>query len=143
MGLFVSLIAVWLLALYTLWPVYVVQAAGAEAPDQGAAYWKHPGLVFTRSVDSEVVYAGDTVTFTYQVGNAGDVPVSVGVSDDQCSPLTFTGGDSNGNGELDLDEVWAYTCETTVNVDIVSTATATVTHPIGGVVSSALSHNRS
>ena len=55
-------------------------------------------------------------------------------TDDTCSPLVLATplGDDNGNGLLDPDEVWHYTCETTLSQadanasgDVVNTVTAT------------------
>src|SRR5207302_1563795 len=63
---------------------------------------------------------GDSVTYTYTVQNAGskDSPALVNVllTDDNGTPNdtsddftpTFTGGDTNGNGKLDVDETWTY-----------------------------------
>jgi len=52
-----------------------------------------------------------TTTFTYSEANDGARPISgVKITDDTCSPLTFSGGDTNGNGILDPGETWTYTC---------------------------------
>jgi len=54
-------------------------------------------------------HAGDTITYTYYVNNAGpDSACNVVVSDDLVTP-TFVGGDTNNNGCIDPDETWTYT----------------------------------
>lgn len=58
---------------------------------------------------------GGEITFTYKVNNPGVVPLSnVSVTDDKCSVLTGRLGDTNGNNLLDVNEVWIYTCKTTL-----------------------------
>jgi hypothetical protein len=64
------------------------------------------------------VVVGDNVFFAYFVTNTGNVPLAnVVVTDDNGTPLdpaddfnpTFVaGGDTNGNGLLDLTETWIY-----------------------------------
>ncbi len=97
----------------------------------------NPGIAIDKTAHPTIIYAGDTVTYTYVVTNPGDDPLSnvQKVSDDKCSPVTFTGGDSNSNYKLDPGEIWTYTCSTTVNTDIVNTATITGTDSAGGTVS--------
>lgn len=64
--------------------------------------------------------AARQVTFTYQVRNTGNVPLQqVAIIDDNGTPgnladdfsPTFTGGDTNNNGLLDLNETWTYSVE--------------------------------
>ena len=56
---------------------------------------------------------GGKITFTYRVSNPGVVPLSyVTVTDNKCSAMSGQLGDRNGNGLLDIDEVWVYTCST-------------------------------
>src|SRR5262249_39764407 len=61
------------------------------------------------------VPVGSTVIFTYIVTNTGNVPLAgVSVRDDNGTPgspaddfnATFTGGDTNANGLLDINETW-------------------------------------
>ena len=68
---------------------------------------------------------GGEVTYTYAVANKGDVPLAnVTVKDDTCAPLGTPTGDTDGNGVLDLTEVWTYTCTMLVTANTSTTATA-------------------
>jgi uncharacterized repeat protein (TIGR01451 family) len=72
------------------------------------------------------VSAGTTVTYHYAVTNQGNVPLqAVTLTDDTppCTNPTFTGGDTDGDGELDLAETWTYACDATPPGDVVDTAT--------------------
>lgn len=64
-----------------------------------------------------VLAAGTTANFTYVLTNTGDVPLSnVVVTDDNGTPglpgddfnPALVGGDTNGNGQLDVGETWTY-----------------------------------
>ena len=67
------------------------------------------------------VDAGTQVTYTYNVWNDGDTPLSnVTVKDDTCAPVTGFSG-KTGNNLLEKGEVWTYKCamplqQTTTNV---------------------------
>ena len=94
-----------------------------------------PNIAVDKTADATLIYAGETVTYTYAVTNPGDDPLSgVSVSDDKCSPVTFVEGDENSNYKLDPSETWRYSCSTTLNADVTNTATVTGTDSAGGTV---------
>lgn len=68
-----------------------------------------------------------SVTYNYTVFNVIKLQTLVGVTvtDNKCSPVTFLSGDLNGNGKLDPDENWKYSCTTTLATTTTNTATAT------------------
>lgn len=68
---------------------------------------------------------GGSVTYSYAVTNPGNVQLSsVSVSDTACAPVTRTGGDTDGDGRLDPDETWRFSCSETVTSTTTSSATA-------------------
>jgi hypothetical protein len=74
---------------------------------------------------TQVPAAGGSVTYSYTVLNAGDVPLSgITVSDDKCAPVVPGGGDTNGNSLLDQTESWTFSCTTTITVTTLNTVTA-------------------
>src|SRR4051812_22983080 len=55
-----------------------------------------------------------TVTYTYRLTNDGGVAIkNVTVTDDHCSPLSYTSGDAGNDNILGIGEVWTYTCTKT------------------------------
>lgn len=56
------------------------------------------------------------VEYTYTLRNIGTVSVSdVTMVGDTCSPVTLISGDTDEDDRLDVDEVWVYTCSTTLS----------------------------
>jgi len=95
----------------------------------------HPAIAVDKQVTPTLIYAGETVTFTFTVTNPGDDPLSlVGISDDQCSNVEYVMGNINLDNWLDQDETWIYTCSTMLNADTINTATVTGTDSLGGIV---------
>lgn len=85
-----------------------------------------PVITVDKSASASTVRSGSSVTYTYQVSTAGTESLTnVSVVDDKCSPVGFTGGDTDGDSKLDPGETWTYTCTTTLTGDTVNTATAT------------------
>ncbi len=69
-----------------------------------------------------------SVTYNYTVWNVGErsALVNVTVTDNKCSTLTLLyGSDTNGNGKLDLGEVWKYSCTEVLSTTTTNTAIAT------------------
>jgi len=92
-------------------------------------------IAITKSADPVVIDPGASTTYTFTVTNPGPVPLhDVTVTDDTCSPITFTGGDTNGDGILapDLGETWTYTCSKAITKLTTNLATVTGTDPAGG-----------
>lgn len=67
------------------------------------------------------------VTYNYTVWNVGGNQSLTGVTvtDDKCGPVIYLSGDTNGNGQLDPNEVWKYSCTTTLSSTTTDTAIAT------------------
>jgi uncharacterized repeat protein (TIGR01451 family) len=105
----------------------------------------NPAVTLEKLVDgakSITIAAGDSVTYTFQVTNAGNTPLGsvdlVDVADpltEQCSPIN-RGADSPGNDDdvLDVGEVWNYSCTTSPGESVgdVATVTATPLNPLDG-----------
>ena len=95
-----------------------------------------PLISVDKTASATAVYRNETVVYTYEVQNPGDDPLSsVSVSDDKCSPVTRTGGDTNGNNKLDPGETWTYTCSTSLSTPTLNKATASGTDSLGNTVS--------
>ncbi|GAB2841437.1 hypothetical protein ACFQ0P_01215 [Microbacterium insulae] len=93
-----------------------VEGPVQTATDSAQVLVIQPGLSITKTASADAVRVGTAVTYTFEVTNTGDVGLLViGPADDKCSPLTFDGGDTNGNDLLDgansgAPETWTYTC---------------------------------
>lgn len=107
--------------------------SGQEDLTRDAGLYSPGHLSLVKRVSSSSVQPGQTVVYTYTLANTGGVALhSVTVRDDKCSPLSFMGGDQNGDNRLDLGEKWLYTCQTTLSVPTLNRATATA-RDLGGL----------
>jgi large repetitive protein len=80
------------------------------------------------------VEVGSTVTWTYEVRNTGNVPLSnVTVTDNQAGVVpVYVSGDTNGDSLLDQDEVWLFQATgTAVAGQYANVGTVTGTPPDG------------
>lgn len=84
-----------------------------------------PAIAIDKTADATVVLIGQSVTYIYRVTNPGVEPLDVTVTDDKCGPVTRTGGDTDGDNRLDVNETWIYSCTATLTVTTVNTAIAT------------------
>ncbi len=86
-----------------------------------------PPLIHIVKVPSQLAplpFGGGDITYSYTVTNPGPVAMkNVNVTDDKCSNVTAVSVDQNGNGLLDTNETWTYTCKTNVKVSTGSVAT--------------------
>jgi uncharacterized repeat protein (TIGR01451 family) len=115
--------------------VTVADDEGNEDTDADTEAVNIAAIHITKSADPETIHSGDLVAYTYTVTNPGSEPLSnVAVSDDKCVPVTFVAGDSNGNGLLEPDETWIYTCSATLMEDTTNTATVEGNDPSGTMV---------
>ena len=91
-----------------------------------------PSAQVRKIADKQYAYAGDSLTYTYELENTGDTPFRVegtradALTDDRCSPVAYVDGDGNGDEVLDIGETWTYRCSATLQ----GTTTNTVTTPL-------------
>ena len=93
-----------------------------------------PDIDLTKTASRGVVHSGDSVTYTYEATNPGDVPLDdLTLTDDRCAPVTLATGD-DGDDLLEPGELWVFTCTTTLTKpggsappQLIVTNTATIT----------------
>jgi uncharacterized repeat protein (TIGR01451 family) len=96
-----------------------------------------PSLTLTKTASDDLVRPGQLVTYTGTVMNTGDAGLEiVDGGDDKCSPVEFTGGDTNNNGILDGTdsghaETWTYTCAQPIDAPVTNVATVIGIDPLG------------
>jgi len=85
-----------------------------------------PGINIRKTADPTSIYSGDSVTYTYEVTNNGDDPLSnVSVTDDKLGTISGpVSGDTNHDGKLDPGETWVYTKTANPTEDVTNTGTA-------------------
>lgn len=121
--------------------VAVADQAGPEYASANVEVVQDPVLRLKKEADvASVDTAGDQILYTYTLRNGGNVTLTnVTLVDDYFTPSlpgddfnpTFTGGDTDGDNELDVGEVWTYSYthivtedEIASGVDLVNVATA-------------------
>jgi len=86
-----------------------------------------PAISVDKSASAtDLPVGGGSVTYTYLVTNAGNVPLSnVTLGDDKCDAPVFVSGDTNSDSKLDTTETWTFTCTMDVTATTKNVATAT------------------
>jgi uncharacterized repeat protein (TIGR01451 family) len=82
----------------------------------------------------DYAHEGDTIGYTYEVSNTGNVPLSaVAVTDTLGIAVSYVSGDTNLDTMLDIDETWIFTASYEIPIDttgpVENTATASGTSP--------------
>jgi uncharacterized repeat protein (TIGR01451 family) len=98
-----------------------------------------PTIAISKRADPEQAHEGDTITYTYNVTNPGNAPLSnVSVTDDTISDIILQGGDTNENDLLDADETWVFTATYNVTGEapspLINTATVSGTDSLAQTV---------
>jgi uncharacterized repeat protein (TIGR01451 family) len=93
-----------------------------------------PSIDVSKTADvASVDAAGDVINYTITVDNTGNMTLtSVTVADPLITDVAYASGDTNNDGELDLNETWTYTRSYTVTQDDIDN---------GGVVDPLLAKN--
>jgi len=91
-----------------IYAITIILVVGAFVPIACSCHT--PGIKITKT-GPIFGYVGDEITYSYNISNTGDVPLSnVNVGDDQCGPIIYVSGDENDNCKLDVDEEWMFNC---------------------------------
>jgi uncharacterized repeat protein (TIGR01451 family) len=112
----------------TITNTYVAPASSGGGGGGGGYTVPVPPLIDVVKVpDPLALPAGPgLVTYTYTLRNIGTVPVSnITMVDNNCSPVKYVSGDTNGDSKLDTTETWTYTCFTTLTKTTMNTVVAT------------------
>ena len=109
-------------------PVYDEDTASVNVID--------PAINIVKTVDKQIIYSGEQVTYTYTVTNTGDDPLAnVQVTDDQPGVTpAYQSGDINDDDLLDLTETWIYTATANPSADVTNIGNATGDDSLGNPV---------
>ncbi|MEZ4638656.1 MAG: hypothetical protein R2856_27465 [Caldilineaceae bacterium] len=115
-----------------------VQAQAADGDigrdnDPSHYFGVQSGIGIDKIVSRPMIVSGDSVTYTVSISNTGNVVLVQPNATDPLCPLIYQNGD-NGNGVLDLGEIWRYTCTRALTADTTNTATASGVDPLGATV---------
>lgn len=79
------------------------------ASDSASVVILRPGITIHKTAYPNPVNEGDEITYIYKVTNNGNTPLgNISVTDDPAEIITYMGGDSDGDGLLDVGEIWFF-----------------------------------
>ena len=99
--------------------VTVTTEAGAKSDTVTTSVHQNPSMAVSKTVEeSSVNQAGQTIHYGISVKNDGNVTLDAPVvSDANATGVTYTGGDSDSDGKLDVGETWTFAATHTVTQD--------------------------
>jgi uncharacterized repeat protein (TIGR01451 family) len=111
-----------------------------DAQDSASVDILRPAIAIEKAANCIEAQEGDDITYTYNVTNTGNTPLSdVSVSDNKTGGAVYQSGDTNSDNKLDVDETWIFTANYTVTAEdtnpLVNVATASGTDASGKTVS--------
>ncbi len=73
----------------------------------------HPAINIEVTPPSATVLINGHVDYTYTLTNTGDIDITnPAVTAANCTPVTYSSGDTDNDGILDVTETWKFTCAT-------------------------------
>jgi len=111
-----------------------------NAQDEASVDILRPAIAIAKAANCTEAQEGDEITYTYNVTNTGDTPLSnVSVGDNKTGDAAYQSGDTNDDNKLDVDETWIFTANYTVTGGdtnpLVNLATASGSDVLGKTVS--------
>jgi uncharacterized repeat protein (TIGR01451 family) len=112
--------------------------ATVSATDTATVTVLRPGIALNKTAEATVVHVGDTVSYSYNVTNGGNAPLSEVTVTDEGLEVAYDVGDADGDGWLDVGEAWVFRSSRNVTggdeSPLVNTASVNASDGLGLVV---------
>jgi hypothetical protein len=83
-----------------------------------------PEIKISKAANAQHVTQGESVTYAYSVTNTGNVQLdTITISDNKCSPVRYTGGDTDNDKIMEPNETWTFECADALNATTENRAT--------------------
>ncbi len=94
-----------------------------------------PGIEIEKTADKDTICMGEEVTYQYNVTNIGNHYLkNIAVTDDKISSVSYVSGDTDVDGELDIDEIWVYNATANPTDDVTNIGNVTAEDILGALV---------